>query len=76
MILDRIFATIRLLMVVAFMGVVTIFVMEPDLWIVTIVVLSVAITFIWRDIKGSGSHLENDPEAGDTAIGGDTAPRP
>lgn len=73
--LDRIFATIGLLMVVAFMGVVTVFVMEPDLWIVTIVVLSVAITFIWRDIKGGGD-LESDAEAGDQQMGGGTAPRP
>ena len=36
--LDRIFAVIGMLGVVAFMGVVTVFVMEPDLWIVTIVV--------------------------------------
>ncbi len=71
---DRIFAAIGMLMVIGFMGVVTIFVMEPDLWIVTILVLSIAITFIWRDLKVGGSHLEGDSEAGDKPSGGPAAP--
>ncbi len=56
--LDRIFAVVSMLAVIAFMGVVTVFVMEPDLWIVTILVLSIAIIFIWRELKAGGSHLE------------------
>ncbi len=56
--LDRIFAVVSMLAVIAFMGVVTVFVMEPDLWIVTILVLSIAIVFIWRELKAGGSHLE------------------
>ncbi len=49
--LDRIFAVIGMLAVIAFMGVVTVFVMEPDLWIVTIVVLCIGIRYFWRDLK-------------------------
>ncbi len=57
--LDKIFAVVSMLAVIAFMGVVTVFVMEPDLWIVTILVLSIAIVFIWRELKAGGSHLED-----------------
>ena len=48
--------------VVAFMGVVIIGVWEPDLWIVTILILGIAILFVWEEIKAGGSHLENEPE--------------
>ena len=48
---DRIFAVIGMLGIIAFMGVVTVFVMEPDLWIVTIVVLCIGIRYFWRDLK-------------------------
>jgi len=61
--LDRIFAVVSMLAVIAFMGVVTVFVMEPDLWIVTILVLSIAIVFIWRELKAGGSHLEDSQES-------------
>ncbi len=56
--LDRVFAVIGMLGVIAFMGVVTVFVMEPDLWIVTIIVLSIGITYIWRELKTGGSQSE------------------
>jgi hypothetical protein len=52
--LDRVFAAIGMLGVIAFMGVVTVFVMEPDLWIVTIVVLSIGIRYFWRELKTGG----------------------
>ncbi len=61
--LDKIFAVVSMLAVIAFMGVVTVFVMEPDLWIVTILVLSIAIVFIWRELKAGGSHLEGSEES-------------
>ncbi len=61
--LDRIFAVVSMLAVIAFMGVVTVFVMEPDLWIVTILVLSIAIVVIWRELKAGGSHLEDSQES-------------
>ncbi|MDP6573920.1 MAG: hypothetical protein QGI63_12405 [Rhodospirillales bacterium] len=72
--IDRIFATIGMLMVIAFMGVVTVFVMEPDLWIVTILVLVIALVFIWRDLRVGGNHLESDSGAGDKPSGDHTAP--
>ena len=56
--LDRIFATIGILGVVAFMGIVAVFVMEPDLWIVSILVISISILFIWRDLKGDKTPVE------------------
>jgi uncharacterized membrane protein len=58
--LNRVFAVIGLLGVVAFMGVVTMFVMEPDLWIVTLVVLAIAAAFIWQDLRGGGNHVKGD----------------
>ncbi len=60
--LDKIFAAISMLGLVAFMGVVIIGVWEPDLWIVTILILAIAILFVWEEIKAGGSHLENEPE--------------
>ncbi len=56
--LDKIFAAIGMLGVIAFMGVVTVFVMEPDLWVVTIVVISIGIVFLVRDLKGLDSQPE------------------
>ncbi len=63
--LDKLFAVIGMLGVVAFMGVVTVFVMEPDLWIVTIIVLVIGITFFVQELKAGGSHIESDSQ-GDT----------
>ncbi len=60
--LDKVFAAVSMLGVLAFMGVVIIGVWEPDLWIVTIVILGIAILFFWEEIKAGGSHLENEPE--------------
>ena len=53
--------------VIAFMAVVTIFVMEPDLWIVTLLGNGIAIKFIWQEIKAGGSHVEGDRESGTDA---------
>ena len=61
--LDRIFAAIGFLGLIAFMGVVTMFVMEPDLWIVTIVVLCIGIVFVWQDLK-SGDNKSKREEGG------------
>ena len=60
--LDKVFAAISMLGVVAFMGVVIIGVWKPDLWIVTILILGIAILFVWEETKAGGSHLENEPE--------------
>ena len=61
--LDKIFAAIGMLGVIAFMGVVTVFVMEPDLWIITIVILGVGICFLWQDLSAGPSHVEGDSES-------------
>ncbi len=58
--LDKVFAAIGMLGVVAFMGVVIIGVKEPDLWMVTILILGIAILFFWEEIKAGGSHLEDE----------------
>ncbi len=48
---DKIFATISMFTVVAFMGFVAIRVMEVDLWIVTVLVLSIGIWDFWRQFR-------------------------
>ncbi len=62
--LDKIFATIGFLGLIAFMGVVTMFVMEPDLWSVTIVVLCIGIVFVWRDLKAGDNQSEREEGGG------------
>ncbi len=59
--LDKLFA------VIALIAVVTIFVMEPDLWNVTFLGLAIAIKFIWQEIKAGGSHVEGDSQSGTDA---------
>ena len=61
--LDKIFAVIGMLGVITFMGIVTVFVMEPDLWVVTIVVLCIGISFFVRDLKAGGGHVERQPNS-------------
>lgn len=63
--LDRIFATISMLGVIAFLGVVLWFVREPDLIIVTMVVIAIGVLYIWRDLVAAGRD-------GDAARKGDT----
>lgn len=59
--LDKVFAIVSMLGVIAFMGVVIIGVKEPDLWIVTILILVIVVIFFFGDIKAGGSHLEEKP---------------
>lgn len=47
--LDRIFAAAGMLGLVAFMGIVAVYVMEPDLWLVVLAGVSIAVFFVWRD---------------------------
>ncbi len=61
--LDKIFAAIGMLGVIAFMGVVTGFVMEPDLWIVTIIVIGIGIAYFVRELRAGGSHIESDDDS-------------
>lgn len=51
--LDRIFAIVSMLAVIVFVGIVTVGVMEPDLWIVAIVVVGIAIYDFWRTFRDS-----------------------
>jgi hypothetical protein len=57
--LDKIFAIIGMLALVAFMGVVTVFVMEPDLWFITILVLAIGVIFFVRELKELGDKTES-----------------
>ena len=65
--LDKLFAVIGIGAVVAFMTVVTMSVMEPDLWIVTLLGVAIAVKFIWQEVKAGGSHVESDSESGTDA---------
>lgn len=58
--LDKIVAGASVLALIAFLGVVISFVAEPDLWFVIIVVVYIAIYFIWREIRQGGSHFEGE----------------
>ena len=54
--LDRIFAVIGMLGLIAFMGIVAVYVMEPDLWLVAFVGVFIAVFFVWRDaVAASGN---------------------
>ena len=61
--LDKIFASIGMLGVIAFMGVVTVSVMEPDLWVVTIVVIGIGITYFVHELGAGGSHVEGNDDS-------------
>jgi hypothetical protein len=63
--LDKVFAAIGMLALIAFMGVVTVYVMEPDLWIVTIVVPGIGVAYFVRELRAGGSHVKgnNDSES-------------
>ena len=65
--LDKLFAVIGIGAVVAFMTVVTMSVMEPDLWIVTLLGVAIAIKFIWQEVRAGSSHVESDSESGTDA---------
>lgn len=51
--LDKVLATISILALVCFMSVVVTFVNEPDLWIVVIVVLCMAIFDFIREFRNA-----------------------
>lgn len=55
--LDRIFAAVSMLGVIAFMSVLTFFVNEPDLWIVTILIVGIGILFFVQEFRAGGSHF-------------------
>ncbi len=55
--LDKVFAVIVMLGLISFVSVVAVFVMEPDLWIVTIAVIGIGVTFIWKELKAGDSRV-------------------
>jgi hypothetical protein len=57
--LGKIFAIVGMLALIAFMGIVTVFVMEPDLWFITILVLAIGIIFFVRELKEVGDKSES-----------------
>ena len=54
MTLDRILAVLSIVGLIAFMGVVTVFVNEIDLWIVVVLVLLMAAYDFWRTLRSQG----------------------
>jgi dolichol kinase len=50
--LDRILATISILMLIGFVSIIVVFVMEPDLSIIIIGVLAMAVYDFWGTIGG------------------------
>jgi len=60
--MDRIFASIGVVALLAFMGIVNVYVMEPDLWVVSLVVLVGALWFIWQDLTTGGSRIEGNED--------------
>ena len=57
---DKIFAIVSMLGVIAFVLVVAVGVMEPDLWIVAAVVVAVGIHFFVKELREGGSHIEDE----------------
>jgi len=53
--LDKILGTITLLMLAGFIGVVAVAVNEPDLWLVTVIVLSLAGYDFWSSQRRNGA---------------------
>lgn len=53
--LDRAFAAVGVLGLVAFMGIIAVYVMEPNLWFVVLVGVFIAVFFIWRDVAAAGN---------------------
>ena len=60
--LDKIVAGASALALIAFLGIVISFVAEPDLWVVIIVVVYIAVYFLWQEVRQGGSHLEGEGE--------------
>lgn len=56
--LDRIFAILSMLAVIVFVGIVTVGVMEPDLWIVAVVVVGIAILDFLRTFRDDASSKD------------------
>ena len=62
--LDKIFAAIGLLTLIAFLGIVTVYVMEPDLWVVTVIVVVIGSIFIVRELRSGNNRAEGEDQGG------------
>lgn len=60
--LDKFLATLSILSLVAFMGVVAVYVNEPDLWIIIIVVLIMAIYDFFLQIRRESQKQNETPD--------------
>jgi len=58
--LDRVFAIISMLAVLIFVGIVTVGVMEPDLWIVALIVVGIAVYDFWRALRENAARNASD----------------
>lgn len=54
MTLDRILAILSMLALIGFMGIVTVFVNEIDLWLIVALVLAMGIYDFWRSVGRRG----------------------
>lgn len=52
--LDKLLATVSIAMLISFMLIVTVFVNEPDLWIIVVVVLVMAVIDFVRTFRQNG----------------------
>lgn len=57
MISDWIFASIALAGLLVFVGIINVYVMEPDLWVVSLAIMSVAVWFTLGELKAGGSKV-------------------
>ncbi|MDH3242344.1 MAG: hypothetical protein OEO83_16950 [Alphaproteobacteria bacterium] len=57
--LDWIYAIVSMSAVIAFLGVVLVFVRELDLIIVTLLVIAVGVLYFWQELKAGGAHANN-----------------
>ena len=56
MTLDRILAILSMLALIGFMGIVTVFVNEIDLWLIVALVLAMGIYDFWRSVGRRGDR--------------------
>lgn len=58
--LEKVFAIVSMLAVIVFVGILTVGVMEPDLWIVAIVVVGISIYDFWKTLRDNSVRNASD----------------
>lgn len=53
--IDKIIAITSLLMLIGFMSIVASYINEPDLWVVVVIVLVMAVYDFWRTFRSNGN---------------------